>query len=167
MTGSAIASLAVVHGSPAWAATAADPTRTKSAIPFHLGIASYTLRKFDLDHALAMTRRVGLDRICLKSMHLPLDAKPAEITAAVEKVKHAGLSLYGGGVISMKNEREIGQAFEYAKAAGMLTITAAPCSGGPAGSRRACQEVRHHGCDPQPRSRATSTSRRPRAFTTR
>ena len=89
--------------------------RTKSAVPFHLGIASYTLRKFDLDHALEMTRRVGLDRICLKSMHLPLDAKPAEITAAVEKVKHAGLSLYGGGVISMKNEREIGQAFEYAR----------------------------------------------------
>lgn len=99
---------------------------SNAAIPFQLGLASYTLRNFDLDHALAMTRRVGLDRICLKSMHLPLGAKPDEITAAVEKVKRAGLTLYGGGVISMKNEREIAQAFEYAQAAGMQTITAAP-----------------------------------------
>ncbi len=89
-------------------------------------MASYTLRKFDLDHALAMTHRVGIDRICLKSMHLPLDSKPAEIAAATDKVKQAGLVLYAGGVITMKNERDIAQAFEYAKAAGMQTITAAP-----------------------------------------
>ena len=73
-----------------------------------------------------MTQRVGLDRICLKSMHLPLDSKPADIAAAIEKVKQAGLVLYAGGVISMKNERDIAQAFEYAKAAGMQTIIAAP-----------------------------------------
>ena len=68
-----------------------------------------------------MTHRVGLDRICLKSMHLPLeDAKPEEIAAIVEKVKHAGLVLYGGGVISMKNEaRHRAGGIEYAKAAGM------------------------------------------------
>ena len=75
---------------------------------------------------MVMTKRVGLDRICLKSMHLPLDAKPDQITAVVDKVKRAGLILYGGGVISMKTERDIVQAFEYAKAAGMHTITAAP-----------------------------------------
>ncbi len=89
-------------------------------------MASYTLRNFDLDHALAMTRRVGLEWICLKSMHLPLDAKPEQIVEAVEKVKKAGLNLYGGGVISMKSKAEIAQAFEYAKAVGMQTITAAP-----------------------------------------
>jgi inosose dehydratase len=115
-----------VPGSGAWGALAAVPDDSKSPIAFHLGIASYTLRSFDLDRALAMTKRVGLDRICLKSMHLPLDAKPAEIAAAVDKVKQAGLTLYGGGVISMKNEREIAQAFEYAQAAGMQMITAAP-----------------------------------------
>ncbi len=99
---------------------------SKTPIPFQLGLASYTLRNFDLDRALAITRRVQLDRICLKSMHLPLDSKPAEIAAAVEKVKRAGLVLYGGGVISMKSEREIVQALEYARAAGMRLITAAP-----------------------------------------
>jgi sugar phosphate isomerase/epimerase len=108
------------------AATATEPSRAKSPVPFQLGLASYTLRNFDLDRALAMTHRVGLDRICLKSMHLPLDAKPEEIAAVAEKVKRAGLVLYGGGVISMKKERDITQALEYAKAAGMQTITAAP-----------------------------------------
>src|SRR5580700_1260377 len=119
ITGGALASVALVPGSRASAAARDDPSRPKSPIAFHLGLASYSLRNFDLDRALAMTSRVGLDRICLKSMHLPLDAKPAEIAAAVDKVKSAGLTLYGGGVISMKSERDIVQAFEYAKLAGM------------------------------------------------
>jgi inosose dehydratase len=126
LTASAIASLSVAPGLRAEGATAPGPSGSKSPVPFQLGLASYTLRKFDLDRALAMTQRVGLDRICLKSMHLPLDSKPAEIAAVSEKVKRAGLVLYGGGVISMKNGREITQALEYAKTAGMQTITAAP-----------------------------------------
>jgi inosose dehydratase len=126
LTGGALASFALSANSLALGATEAQPSHPQSPIPFRLGLASYTLRNFDLDRALAMTHRVGLDRICLKSMHLPLDSKPAEISAATDKVKRAGLVLYGGGVISMKNERDIAQAFEYAKAAGMQTITAAP-----------------------------------------
>jgi len=126
LTGGALASLALLPNSRALGTTGAPPSHPKSPIPFHLGLASYTLRNFDLDRALAMTRRVGLDRICLKSMHLPLDSKPEEIAAAAGKVKRAGLVLYGGGVISMKDERDIAHAFEYAKAAGMQIITAAP-----------------------------------------
>ncbi len=125
-TGGALAALAFFPGRRLESATEIQPSRPKSTIPFHVGLASYTLRNFDLDHAIAMTQRVGLDRICLKSMHLPLDAKPAALAAAVDKVKRAGLTLYGGGVISMKNEREVAQAFDYAKTAGLSTITAAP-----------------------------------------
>jgi inosose dehydratase len=126
LTGSALATVALRPESRALGAAGAEAGRKKPGIPFHLGLASYTLRNFDLDRALEMTRRVGLDRICLKSMHLPLDAKPAEIGAVVDKVKRAGLTLYGGGVITMKSQRDIADAFEYAKAAGMRTITAAP-----------------------------------------
>lgn len=124
--GGAIASLAALPAARAWGSTEAQPSRSQSPIPFHLGLASYTLRNFDLDRALAMTRRVGLDRICLKSVHLPLDAQPSEIAAVAAKVKQAGLILYGGGVITMKTEHDVAHAFEYAKAAGMHTITAAP-----------------------------------------
>lgn len=126
LTGGALASLALSPYLRAMGATDAQSSHPRSPIPFHLGLASYSLRNFDLDHAVAMTHRVGLDRICLKSMHLPLDSTPSQIAAASEKVKKAGLILYAGGVISMKNEGDIVQAFEYAKAAGMQTITAAP-----------------------------------------
>ena len=93
---------------------------------FQLGLASYTLRKFSLEDTLEMTKKVGLKYICFKSMHLELDSTPAQIAATVAKVKEAGLTLYGGGVISMKNEAQINQAFDYAKAAGMKVIIAAP-----------------------------------------
>ncbi len=93
---------------------------------FKLGLASYTLRKFNLDETLAMTKRVGLKYICFKSMHLELDSTPAQIQAVVAKVKEAGLILYGGGVISMKKEDQVHNAFDYAKAAGMKVIIGVP-----------------------------------------
>jgi len=93
---------------------------------FELGLASYTLRKFDLEQTLAMTKRVGLKYICFKDVHLKLDSTPEQIQAAVQKVKDAGLVLYAGGVISMKSEAEVKRAFEYAKAAGMRVIVGVP-----------------------------------------
>jgi len=105
---------------------AAEPVAVKRERPLKLALASYTLRKFNLDETLEMTKRVGLEAICLKSFHLPMDATPDEIAVAVEKVKEAGILLYGGGVIGMRNEEQVDQAFEYAKAAGMAKIVAAP-----------------------------------------
>jgi sugar phosphate isomerase/epimerase len=92
--------------------------------PLKLGLASYSCRKYDLDQTLAIAHRVGLSRICLKSMHLPLDATPEVIAAAVAKIKAAGIHLYGCGVVSMHKPAEIQQALDYAKAAGMTTIVA-------------------------------------------
>ncbi|MBW8040222.1 MAG: sugar phosphate isomerase/epimerase [Planctomycetes bacterium] len=93
---------------------------------FELGLASYTLRKLKLDETLAMTKRVGLKYIAFKSFHLALDSTPAQISKVVAKVKKAGLILYGGGVIYMKNEAEVHRAFDYAKAAGMKVIIGVP-----------------------------------------
>jgi len=115
-----VASLAGANSSPGQVRGRAGKQR------FQLGLASYTLRKFNLDDTLAMTKRVGLKYICFKSFHLPLDSTPAQIQAVVEKVKEAGLILYGGGVIYMKSEAEVHRAFDYAKAAGMKVIIGAP-----------------------------------------
>ncbi len=124
VAGSALA-IGSVFGRPGIAVDE-GPRASKNKAPFALGLASYTLRKFDLDQTLAMTRRVGLTHVCLKSFHLPLDATPDEIAAAATKVKEAGLDLYGCGVVSMKTDKDVNQAFDYAKAAGMRTIVAAP-----------------------------------------
>jgi len=93
---------------------------------FQLGLASYTLRKFNLDDTLAMTKRVGLKYIAFKDFHLALDSSPEKIRSVVRKVKDAGLELYGGGVIYMRTEQQVRQAFAYAKAAGMKVIIGVP-----------------------------------------
>jgi sugar phosphate isomerase/epimerase len=120
----AVGSLAGASGSLAQGRSAAE--RQAGQKRFELGLASYTLRKFDLEQTLAMTKRVGLKYICFKDVHLKLDSTPEQIQAAVQKVKDAGLILYGGGVISMKTEAEVNRAFEYAKAAGMRVIVGVP-----------------------------------------
>jgi sugar phosphate isomerase/epimerase len=92
-----------------------------------LGLTSYTLRKFDLDLALAMAREAGVKYISLKDMHLPLKSTQAERQQAHHKVEAAGLTLLGGGVIYMKNDaEEIRGYFDYAKDAGMPTIICSP-----------------------------------------
>jgi inosose dehydratase len=94
--------------------------------PLKLGLASYTFREFSLEDALSMIKRLGLERITIKSIHLPLESAKEKIKAVAEKVKLAGLELYGCGVVYMKNEREVHQAFEYAQAAGMQIIIGVP-----------------------------------------
>ena len=108
---------------PTAATTKATPPLERH---FELGMASYTLRNFKLDETIAMTKRVGLKNIALKSMHLPMNSSVAEIKAVAAKVKGAGLNLYGCGVVYMKSESQVNEAFEYAKAAGMTTIIGVP-----------------------------------------
>jgi len=98
----------------------------KQSIPFTLGLASYTFRTFSLDDTIAMTLRLGLETIALKSVHLPLDTPLDAVKSAADKIRAAGLVLYGCGVIYMNNEAEIRQAFEYAKAAGIGFIIGVP-----------------------------------------
>ena len=91
-----------------------------------LGLASYTLRKFDLEETLEMVARLNLEYIAFKSMHMPMDSTDEEIKAIVEKVKASGRKLYGAGVIYMKSEDEVDNAFRYAKAAGLKVIIGVP-----------------------------------------
>jgi inosose dehydratase len=108
-------------------AQAAETGAPAAAKPkLQLGMASYTFRKFDVDQTIKMTGRLGLKYICLKDMHLPLNSSPDRIKEVVAKVKAAGLDLYAGGVIYMKDEAQVQQAFDYAKAAGMRIIVGVP-----------------------------------------
>jgi inosose dehydratase len=104
---------------------------TKSAgDPQHglkLGVASYSLRNFPLDQALAMTKQLKVKYITLKDMHLPYKSTLAERQEARKKVEAAGLVLMGGGVIYMKNNaEEVRSLFQYAQDAGMPTMVSSP-----------------------------------------
>ena len=93
---------------------------------FNLGLASYTFRKFSTEQAIAMTKRLGLKFISFKDFHMPLNSTPEQIQNTVAKAKDAGLTLYACGVIYMKTEAEVQQAFDYAKAAGVKLIIGVP-----------------------------------------
>lgn len=97
-----------------------------TGIPFQLGIASYTFREFSLEETIEMTRRLDIPKLCLKSMHMPLESTPEEISARAAKVKEAGIDLYGGGVIYMADEEQVENAFAYAGFAGMDLIVGVP-----------------------------------------
>jgi sugar phosphate isomerase/epimerase len=73
-----------------------------------------------------MAQKAGLKHICLKDFHLAMDSSPEAIRQAAEKVKAAGIDLYGGGVITMKTPEQVNRAFEYAKTAGMRVIVGVP-----------------------------------------
>jgi inosose dehydratase len=91
-----------------------------------LGMASYTFREFGLEETLAMTKRLGLERIAFKSFHLPLESTPEEIEKVAAQVQAAGFDLYGCGVVYMKTQAEVDRAFEYARIAGMRMIIGVP-----------------------------------------
>jgi len=124
----AVASLAgssIIFGQKAYA-NKHDNSELIEKKSFELGLASYTLREFNLEDTLTMTKRLGLKYIALKSMHLPLDSSAEQIREVVEKIQQAGLKLYGGSVIYMNKEAEVHRAFDYAKAAGMKVIIGVP-----------------------------------------
>ena len=97
-----------------------------TGVPFQLGIASYTFREFTLEETIAMTTRLDIKNLCLKSMHMPLDSSPEEIKSMADKVHEAGINLYGGGVIYMRSAEEVENAFAYALNAGMKVIVGVP-----------------------------------------
>jgi sugar phosphate isomerase/epimerase len=74
-----------------------------------------------------MTVQTGLKYINLKDTHLPLTSTAAECAATVAKIKEAGLTLMGGGVIYLKKDNhQIRGVFEYARNAGMPMIVCSP-----------------------------------------
>ncbi len=107
-------------------ASNADAQSAKQKYDYKLGVASYTLRKFSTEEALDMTLRCGVNRITFKDFHLPLDASKETIRQTVELCRKKGVELYGAGVIYMRSEDEVDNAFEYAKTAGMKMIIGVP-----------------------------------------
>ena len=105
--------------------TSAAPASPAGAA-IKLGMASYTLRKFDLERTLAMVERLGLQRMVFKDAHLALNSTDAQIKQAMAKAQAKGIEVYGCGTIYMKNAAEVEQAFHYAQTAGMKIIIGAP-----------------------------------------
>lgn len=113
-------------GLAALAAPLSSNQKLKSNPKLTIGLASYTLRKYSVQQLIDISKRLNIKDIALKSIHLDLASTDEEIKKTISKIKEAGLNVYGGGVIYMKNEAEVKNAFRYAQAAGMQMIIGVP-----------------------------------------
>lgn len=93
---------------------------------FKVGIAGYTFVKFKLEPSLEMTERVDAKYLCVKDFHLPMDSTSKQIEEFLAKLKARNITAYGVGPIYMASEREIDQAFDYAKRVGVKLIVGIP-----------------------------------------
>ena len=92
-----------------------------------VGVASYSLRKFTLDQALEMCREMDVRYVNFKDVHLPMTDSAEALLAARKKVEAAGLTIMGGGTITLKNDpAQVKKAFQYAKDAGFPLMVVAP-----------------------------------------
>ena len=107
-------------------AGAAQRMAPATGLGFDLGIASYTLRAFTLDQAIAMTRRLRIRKITLKDMHLPMAITPSEMASVRERLKAANIELSSCGVVYMTTEEQVHAAFAYAKLAGIRMMVGVP-----------------------------------------
>jgi sugar phosphate isomerase/epimerase len=113
---------AATFGVPAGAQAAAG---TPPA-PVRLGVASYSLREFPRAQAITMVKALGTPYINLKSVHVPYELAPEDLSAARREIEAAGLQIVGGGTITFGKDTDddVRRYFEYAKGAGMPLIVA-------------------------------------------
>jgi sugar phosphate isomerase/epimerase len=93
---------------------------------FGTGIAGYTFIQVPLDRAIEIMKKVGVLNISMKDVYMPMNSTQEKITEVMTKFKDAGINVYTLGVIYMKSQQAVDQAFEYARMAGVKMIIGAP-----------------------------------------
>ena len=112
--------------SSVYASTSVPDFVENTANTFSVGMAGYTFREFTIEKTIEMMKRIGVTNLSLKDFHLPMNSTQEQINAVLEKFKSAGINVYTVGVVYMKTQESVDQAFEYAKMAGVKMIVGAP-----------------------------------------
>jgi len=108
--------------------SAPEATPEWASWPIKLGVASYSLRALSRADAIAGIKEMGVKYVCIKSFHLPYELSPEELAAGRREFEEAGLTIVGGGVISIRedNDDAVRESFEYARISGMPLMVIAP-----------------------------------------
>ncbi len=115
-------------------AEAPAPTPYPPAAPdgrengLRLGVTTYSLRNMALDDAIATVKSIRISNIALFRNHCNWESASVDECRAIgAKLKAAGLTLTGSGVVNLPNdEAKCRQAFQNVKAAGMRTMVCKP-----------------------------------------
>ena len=107
------------------AGTQANP---KVKPTFNIGIAGYTFLAYNnnIEKIIEVMKVVDVKYISLKNFQLPYESNKQQTDEVIGKFKAAGIEVYGLGVIYLKTETEVDNAFSYAQQAGVKIIIAAP-----------------------------------------
>jgi inosose dehydratase len=98
----------------------------KKSDTFIIGMAGYTFKEFTVEQIIEMMKRIDVTYLSLKDFHMPMNSTQAQITAVLDKFKAAGINVYTVGVVYMKTQEAVDQAFAYAKMAGVRLMVGAP-----------------------------------------
>ncbi len=110
-----------------WSQERPDPQPApETAEKFKVGMAGYSFRHFDLDQTLEMMQKCDVKNLCIKDFHLPLNSTEKQIADFHAKLASKGVTGYAVGPIYMRSEKEIDDAFEYAKKVGVKLIVGVP-----------------------------------------
>jgi inosose dehydratase len=121
-TGILAAGVSTVYGSsPAELIQSVKPGDT-----FTIGMAGYTFLKCSVEQTIQIMKRININYLSLKDFHMPMNSTQEQITAVIDKFKAAGIKVYTVGVVYMKSQEAVDQAFAYAKMAGVDMIVGAP-----------------------------------------
>jgi sugar phosphate isomerase/epimerase len=93
---------------------------------FKLGMAGFTFVNFDLNKALDVMQKMDMHYLCIKDFHLPLNSTSEQIADFHARLASKEVTGYAVGPIYMKSEKEIDDAFEYAKRVGVKLIVGVP-----------------------------------------
>lgn len=102
--------------------------KSKSKNTFNTAIAGYSFLAYkdNIDKVVEVMTAIGVKYISLKNFQLPYGSNKEQIEVVIGKFKTAGIEVYGLGVIYMKTEQEVDNAFNYAQMAGVKVIIVAP-----------------------------------------
>jgi len=97
-------------------------------LPLKIGVASYSLRTFSRERAIAALKELGVKYVTIKDVHLARTDTPEVIRAGRKEFEDAGITIMGGGTLTWKedNEAEIRKDFEYAKNGGFPLMVCSP-----------------------------------------
>ncbi len=121
----------VASALPGVTTTATAATRAVAAprpLPLRIGVASYSLRTFPRERAIAALKDMGVPYVTIKDVHLARTDTPEQVRAGAKAFTDAGITIMGGGTLTWKqdDEAEIRKDFEYAKAAGFPLMVCSP-----------------------------------------
>ncbi len=109
------------------AATLGPVAAAKEPLPLTLGIQLYSLRGFPVAQALDHAKALGLKQVEFYPGMFPISDDAAAIAAMKQQVADRGLTISAHGVNRFtKDAADNRRLFEFAKAAGIKTITADP-----------------------------------------